>query len=476
MASSGEHPAAAAEGLPAKEAPALPWWTRYMRWRQTSRQEGKDAEYKVMRLFPGPAGPMHASEVPVGPGREDFLHTLSGGQQGVDPPVVLMPGYGAGVGFYYRNFPSLAQRLRLFAVDWLGTGLSGRPAFRAKGREQAEDFFINSLVAWRRAAGLEGSKMILVGHSLGGYLAATYALRYPEHVQHLVLVCPAGVPKAPEDWERQWLGDKWTWRGQLFKVFMKGWESGITPGSIIRGLGPWGQSLVYKYVSNRFSHHGEGLSEREVAVFKQYFYHIAAAPGSGEFALRHLLAPGAWAHSPLEERLHDLQVPVTFIYGKHDWMRPEHAVRLCEQLRAERAPRAAHDLSVEIIDDAGHFVFLDQPELFDKALTAVVAPYLKTATQRSSANAYAAAGTDVHVAPEAGAAAAAAAAGGAPLSGAPATSWGFAAGGAGQAAGARQDEEAVDAEGVQLELGEEEDASGARPAAAGASAAGGRRS
>lgn len=60
------------------------------------------------------------------------------------------------------NFPSLAQRLRLFAVDWLGTGLSGRPAFRAKGREDAEDFFINSLVTWRRAAGLEGSKMILV--------------------------------------------------------------------------------------------------------------------------------------------------------------------------------------------------------------------------------------------------------------------------------------------------------------------------
>lgn len=42
-------------------------------------------------------------------------------------------------------------------------------------------------------------------------------------------------------------------------------------------------------------------------------------------------------------------------------MQPKHAVRLCEQLRRERAPRAPNDMSVEIIDDAGHFVFMDQP-------------------------------------------------------------------------------------------------------------------
>ncbi|GIL81378.1 hypothetical protein Vretifemale_10367 [Volvox reticuliferus] len=410
----------------------VPWWTKYTRWRQTSLQEGRAAEHRVLRLFPGLGGPMQASDVKVGPGREAYLHTVSGGPANVDPPVVMMPGYGAGVGFYYRNFPSLAQRLRLFAVDWLGTGLSGRPPYRARTRQQAEDFFLGSLAEWRRAAGLEGSKMILVGHSLGGYLAANYALRYPEHVQHLVLVCPAGVPKAPEDWERRWLGDKWTLRGQMFKVFMWSWEKGVTPGAIIRGLGPWGQNLVYKYVANRFSHHGEGLSQREIDVFKEYFYSIAALPGSGEYALRHLLAPGAWAHAPLEERLHELKVPVTFIYGKHDWMRPEYAVRLCEQLRTERSPSAPNDLSVEIIEDAGHFVFLDQPELFDKALINVVRPYLTTDRERRQAAAYVAAGTDVHVAPEAmmtqdaGPAAATAAT----MKQAPtATSWGFAASG-----------------------------------------------
>jgi hypothetical protein len=64
-------------------------------------------------------------------------------------------------------------------------------------------------------------------------------------------------PKAPEDWERRWLGDKWSLRGQMFKFFMWSWEKGVTPAAVIRGLGPWGQNIVYKYVTNRFSHHGE---------------------------------------------------------------------------------------------------------------------------------------------------------------------------------------------------------------------------
>ena len=68
---------------------------------------------------------------------------------------------------------------------------AGRPPWKAKSREEAETFFLDALKKWQKEVGLK--KMILVGHSLGGYLAASYALRYPDDIQHLVLVCPAGM-------------------------------------------------------------------------------------------------------------------------------------------------------------------------------------------------------------------------------------------------------------------------------------------
>ena len=39
--------------------------------------------------------------------------------------------------------------------------------------------------------GLE--KIVLLGHSMGGYLSCRYALKYPENVERLILVSPVGV-------------------------------------------------------------------------------------------------------------------------------------------------------------------------------------------------------------------------------------------------------------------------------------------
>ncbi|KAJ9097703.1 hypothetical protein QFC21_004741 [Naganishia friedmannii] len=124
--------------------------------------------------------------------------------------VVLTHGYGAAMGFMYRNWQVMGESAgeigrSAYAVDWLGMGRSARvdPKDLEAGKkatvkervEKAENFFLESLDSWREAQGIE--VMTLIGHSLGGYLSTAYALKYPTRVDRLVLLSPAGIPENP---------------------------------------------------------------------------------------------------------------------------------------------------------------------------------------------------------------------------------------------------------------------------------------
>jgi pimeloyl-ACP methyl ester carboxylesterase len=113
------------------------------------------------------------------------------------PPLVLMAGWGGSVGFWMRNLNELAAQQRVIAIDVLGTGRSSRPRFTPRGPAETEEWFIKSLEQWRQEMNID--QMNLCGHSLGGYIAATYAMRFPHRLSGLVLASPAGVPAvAPE--------------------------------------------------------------------------------------------------------------------------------------------------------------------------------------------------------------------------------------------------------------------------------------
>jgi len=126
-------------------------------------------------------------------------------EEGKEPiEIVLIHGYGAALGFFYRNIEGLTSipGTKLHAIDLLGFGLSSRPKFpningdTVEGVKEAEDFFTDSLEKWRIARGIEG-KYVLMAHSLGGYLIGPYYLKYGKgRISKMVMISPVGVERS----------------------------------------------------------------------------------------------------------------------------------------------------------------------------------------------------------------------------------------------------------------------------------------
>lgn len=107
------------------------------------------------------------------------------------PPLVLLHGFGTGLGIWARQLKDLTEDSRVIAVDLPGMGGSERAPFHGQTEEEAEEYFLEAIEMWRQDMGL--GQMVLVGHGLGGYLAAAFALKYPQYIAHLVLVSPQGL-------------------------------------------------------------------------------------------------------------------------------------------------------------------------------------------------------------------------------------------------------------------------------------------
>ena len=278
-------------------------------------------------------------------------------------PLVLLHGYYNGGAYFYRNFQGLTKYFpKIFALDLLGWGLSSRPAFTASTTEQAEDFFVESLEAWREEHKIE--RMILAGHSMGGYLGVAYCERYPERVDRLILLSPVGVP----DEDAQVIAQRQaslqsSWRGRaLWGFYSTLFGRQYSMGDVLRRL-PSGRSRAFlqNYVENRLP----AIEDpNEQQALTDYLYHNATLPGSGEYALHRILTPHIFAQRPLVHRIPRLKVNhISFLYGEHDWMDPGGGV----DTKAAAAPHQTVQLYK--VSHAGHLLMLENPEGFNRALT-----------------------------------------------------------------------------------------------------------
>lgn len=137
--------------------------------------------------------------------RMAYLDVAPAGGAGDGRVVLLLHGKNFNASDWQTTIASLTRAgFRCIAPDQIGFGRSSKPA--------AYQFSFTQLAANTRALlqSLGISRTIVVGHSMGGMLAGSYAVAYPDATERLILVNPIGLedyaalvpPRTVDDWYR----------------------------------------------------------------------------------------------------------------------------------------------------------------------------------------------------------------------------------------------------------------------------------
>ncbi len=236
------------------------------------------------------------------------------GAMGRGPTIVLVHGLGSDAQHWLPVARDLARDHRVVLVELPGHGEA--PLIRPFTLEQA------TLALDRAIAEQSRDPVVLVGHSVGGLVAAAEALRAPSRVKALVLVESALAPQMTK-----------LEADSLLAMFDRDWVGTL--------------HMVYASFG-RDSAQGEAL--------------WAEASQVERVNMR------AWIPVALSTDLTDeaaaLKMPVLAVVSRRTWEADETWAHAAKALGLARIPR----LKVVRVDNCGHFMMLDQPRALSDAI------------------------------------------------------------------------------------------------------------
>lgn len=150
----------------------------------SDEQTYKRAYQTAMDTLPQPTRTLN---IPTSFGTVRVYEFKNKAAQADDTPIVLLPGRSSGVPMWGLNLPGLFAAKTVYALDALGdAGLSVQARKLASPADQAD--WIEQVFAK-----LNLSKIHLIGHSFGGWLATNYAVHFPKRLVSLGLFEPVFV-------------------------------------------------------------------------------------------------------------------------------------------------------------------------------------------------------------------------------------------------------------------------------------------
>ena len=248
----------------------------------------------------------------------------------------------------------LTSEFQFHYYDQRGCGESTRPIDRFESPNMYQNMkdLDRSLGLGAQIADIErirqilgDEKLILIGHSWGGFLASLYAAEFPEHVEALILVSPANTLVMPQpDAE-----------SDLFAA--------------VRAKLPPGEQAEFDAFMKEYMDFNALFKKSEADLvamneqFGKYYVQVAGAEATAPLAPQG--KPGGWmvwaGYVSMGQRhdyrlaLRKVTVPVLVIHGADD-LQSEAATRLY----MDTFPNS----EFAVIENAGHFSFEEQPDQF----------------------------------------------------------------------------------------------------------------
>ena len=277
-----------------------------------------------------------------------YYKTLGAGA----PLVVVHGGPGADHSYFLPWLLPLARTHRLVFIDERGSGRSQR-------LEDTSLYTVEAMVEDVEAVrvGLNLGKIDLLGHSYGGVLAQAYALKYQQNLAHLILNSTFPSTRQMNEVlaheKAQMAPDKLKRLNELEKagLFGKGepWEHGRYAAEYSNLA--WGPGYFpFLYGARPDSSYDPATGN---APSNWELYRVMWGE-HGEFVI-----DGTLKSVEYLDRLPSIQVPTLMVVGQHDESDPWLSKEMHDKIPGSQ---------IVILPDAGHMNFVDQPEMWLKAV------------------------------------------------------------------------------------------------------------
>jgi pimeloyl-ACP methyl ester carboxylesterase len=226
------------------------------------------------------------------PGRTVSVLTMGEG-----PDVLLLHGLGGTKSSFFETAGALAREgYRVHALDFPGFGASSKPLTAP----YTAAWFAATVLETMDAMGIDGA--FLVGNSMGGRVAIEVAMRAPERIDGLGLLCPAVAFV-----KRQF--------HPIVRLLRP--EVSLLPHAIPR-------ALVARQFWSLFADR-DAIDPALADVVVDGFRKTYSSPGARHAFLasaRNLYLDQPWGRKGFYARLSDLEVPALFVWGSHDKLIP----------------------------------------------------------------------------------------------------------------------------------------------------------